>query len=352
MKCINTILWLILIAVLHSCNTDRDNDIQHRSFENTKQLQGEEILTDLFAPLKPYPIDSLILFSVRKHSSFFKVYGSDLVWMSDFANKGSQAEAWNMPAFHGQYSKENDKRLIWLNEINKHKLYQINLTPSLLDSQKYITKEVAYPKDHDLSHYAFYLSDSLILAGMGNSTYSPCRLQFFNLRTGELRQIPAFPSLEGKMEANPDFYYDAYFSRLSIQPDKQLIVSVMEKFDRIDLFNYQGELLRSIGDQKNGHDLYLGEGQAVDFTLYYTDIATTSNHIYALYLNQPDSQYGSDITSPCEIHVFNWGLEPLHKFTVDEYLLSIGVDEQHGYLYGVDFYNEKNMRYQLPNSLY
>ncbi|MCC5943580.1 MAG: hypothetical protein JJT94_01490 [Bernardetiaceae bacterium] len=81
--------------------------------------------------------------------------------------------------------------------------------------------------------------------------------------------------------------------------------------------------------------------------MYYFDACVTDNYIYALYLEQPESKYLDEPTST-EIHIFDWDGNPVANIKTEDYLISIAIDEERGKIYGLDFFHEKILMYDMP----
>jgi hypothetical protein len=118
----------------------------------------------------------------------------------------------------------------------------------------------------------------------------------------------------------------------------------MNHFDRIDIFNLDGTLKKSMGPEASPLKINAAKPLEEQTQLYYTVLRLTDQYIYALYYNQPNIEYGEKLTST-QIHVFDWEGNGVYQIHVPDYLMSFSVDEKRGYIYGVDFYNQKNLRY-------
>jgi hypothetical protein len=144
-----------------------------------------------------------------------------------------------------------------------------------------------------------------------------------------------------------------------MKPDKTKFVSTMNMFNRIDIFDNDGNLINSIIDNENNISKrqineYLSAKEEklkkVDVKNYYRCVYPSNSFIYALYYNQLDSEYGIK-SIPTEIRIFNWQAEPVCEINVPDYLTTFTIDEKRGIMYGVAYFDEKILKYDISSIL-
>jgi len=79
----------------------------------------------------------------------------------------------------------------------------------------------------------------------------------------------------------------------------------------------------------------------------FEGVTVTDNYIYVVYNDQLNEEV-AEISKPIEILVFDWALNPIRRFFVNEYVLRIGVSLDDKFLIGIDYTSEEVFKYQLP----
>jgi hypothetical protein len=208
---------------------------------------------------------------------------------------------------------------------------------------------------------AFFIDSNKIIGRSTNSIPHMYRLQMYNPQQDVItKTVPLFPVVK-KMSDDLDFVYRKYnylyTSHIGLKNDKTKIASAMSAFNRIDIFDTDGILEKSVLEgaeiPKDDIQSYLaaeiGDNRAL--MIHYNAIYTTDNYIYALYYGQAKSDYAMKLIET-EIRIFDWAGKPLSKIKVPDYLLNFSIDEERGLMYGVDYSNGKSLQYDIKKIIY
>lgn len=242
-----------------------------------------------------------------------------------------------------------------MHDLNAGVLCRINISESLKKQTTIIDMKFKTKAESGF-FTAFFIDSTKIIGRSSNSIPHMYRLQLYNPQQDIIsKTVPLFPLVRRKRD-DLDFifrkYNYLYTSHIGIKNNKTKIASAMSSFNRIDIFDSEGVLEKSVLEgvefPKDDIQNYL-EAESSDnraLMIYYNAIYTTDNYIYALYYGQPKSDYAKK-SIETELRIFDWDGNPLCKMKVPDYLLNFCIDEERGLMYGVDYFNGKNLKYDI-----
>ncbi|HRW62320.1 MAG TPA: BF3164 family lipoprotein [Bacteroidales bacterium] len=67
----------------------------------------------------------------------------------------------------------------------------------------------------------------------------------------------------------------------------------------------------------------------------FVDLKSTSNYVYALYSGNSFNELNSDAFKAKNVLVFNWDGEPIVRFILDEFVISIDITEDDNFIYAI-----------------
>jgi len=346
------LILLFLSSLFSQCSYLHDDKVINRDFGNRSiNLTGEQILDTLYGAIELNVIDTLLFVRVKGGRVLFKVYSSnDLSFVLNLGLYGDGPEEWKAPRYCGQYSKSSTSYSIWFNDIFKQRFMLVKIVGKDVS----IVEEYKISPILNLDRDLFYLDSNWLVGNNGMDAIQKARLCYYNPISDSCRFTWDFPDIDDKGKFTRVELFDIYYDHLKMKPDGSSFVSALERFDRIDKINREGIIVKSwLGDVETGYYTtevsdYKSNKGLKSLNCYYTWLQVTDENIYALYLNQSDDDYNY-IPKPVEIHVFDWELNPKYKLLVSDYLLCIAVDEKNGWIYGLDYYNEKILRYNMAN---
>ncbi len=221
-------------------------------------------------------------------------------------------------------NQKNEKNSLWLNDINARTLKSLNISESISDQSAKIDNVIRL---NEASVHAFPLKDTLIVSEtMKKNNYW---LTFFNpITQTTVFDKPIYP--------NPSNHFsNLYQSVWAAKSDKTWIVGAMEALNQINFV--------SLVDAEKSFSVSLGSATDVEKAIdnegvvkhaYYCDVATTSEYVFALKLDQVEEE-SYEIAKPVTVEVLDWNGKPQYVLEIDEYLLDISVDEELKKIYGL-----------------
>ncbi len=347
---------LITLALFFfACNTEKSDKyvvVGEKDFEFQKQLQGEEIFKNEFTTSKISVLGSVLLLKQTKKDTCFKVYNTDLKYISGFGSIGDAPEQFLAPRFDGQkdISSKTETKL-WINNRFKSKLFLVNLDSVIINNKISIEKEIKFNPSLNFTQNLLVMNDGIFIGNRSVDAIKPYWFRIYNSNDKKIVDNNLIPNLENTDLLNQSNWYMLLHTSLKAKPDNSKFVSAMSNFDRVGIFDKEGNLLKEIVGKDYGvFDVkeHLKNG-SLDLKMYYQGLFASNKYIYVLYYNQLSSEYSNSI--PTEIRVFNWDGIPIYNLKIPDYLMNFSVDEVNGFIYGVDHFNEKILRYNIKSIL-
>lgn len=347
----------MLLFILQFLACSEDKSIENESTLNflyTHQLSGKEFLKDEISALSIHQIDTLLLVYVRKMPYFYSVYNvKDLTLLGRIGVRGDGPEEWQGAFFTGQVEQKENQTYLWINERSKSQLIKLNLTKSLEEKKVIQEKTLSYKPELGFGSYIFSIDDKKWLGNQSVSESKKGRLINYNPATQVIETVKLTPIVPLLENTSIPLKYELYSEHLALKPDKRYLVSAMRYFNRIDIYDLEGNIAHSFEGKGNARNLNFKEGDLKNedlsqLILHYQYVTVSDKYIYALYFEQEEQKYGEEM-KPLEIHVFDWKAKPIAKLKIPDYLISFCVDEVSNKIYGINFFEEKNLSYDLPN---
>jgi len=353
----NLQVFIVLSIFLTACQQTESQYIkeQYLDFPQVFELKSQEILPDEIGVIEANTLDTLLFLTINGGDDFFHIYSTALEPLGKFGKKGFGPNEFQAPVIIDQLEKSGNEVFIWINDKFRYTLSRINLTESLKQHTTIITNQIELEPELALSQEVIFLNDSIVVGNMGVESLNPYRLRYFNLNSGSTNLTEDLPSIDDPKKIKRGDYYTLFYSFIGIHPQKDKIVSALNYFNRLDIIDAKsGGTLERI-TEGSGHSEFnaatrVSNGQFLNLHNYYFDIDVTEELIFALYYDQPDSEYG-DKMIPTQIRAFDWDGNPKFLIKVPDYLMNISIDAERKVMYGADYYNEKTYQYNLENIL-
>jgi len=320
------------------------------------QLIGVEIFQDEIGISSIYDVDDYLLLKMKRNVGYgFTLYlKSDLINpVASFATFGEGPDEWGAIRATGQTVLKNGINYLVLNDGFKNRIKFLNLDLLLSDSLETYDYTIDLDPKLGLTQSLYFTEDSILISSAGIDSWEPGRLKFLDIANDSSWTSPYFPRL-ADTSLNPHDYYMLYFSYIHYNPKLGLIASTMDAFDRVDVFDIEGELNRSNIGQS---DIYLTENTNLKtdqgitpYPIYYRHSTSSDKLIYGLYYNQLNIEIDQVEINP-KILVFDWQANLIKTFVVNENLTTIEVFQDDSFLIGIDQLNEKILIYDLTNKL-
>ncbi|MDH6344097.1 hypothetical protein M2480_002539 [Parabacteroides sp. PFB2-12] len=335
----NIIVTLIFLSIV-SCNK-RDTQyfskkvIQIDKFEKEINLVAEEFLSEEYAQSSIVALKNYFVIISTLKENYFYIYDYDENFLGSFGTKGQGPnELINCVVAKVDFAQNR----LWINDVSKMRLCEIDIQKSLEAQQCYFNKLV---KNVSHSLNCFLINDSLLISERLVS--DNFELLWINPQADRInkQEILYTPSVENPMEY--------YRSKWCIKPDGTQMIATMFSINEVNFLNLTNNerlsfaILGHIPQLSNIVDIYESE---LPFWVYYVDVTATNSYIYALFQNQSYDEIFT-VKKESEIHVFDWNKKALIRYIVPEYLSSISINEEQNLLYGLSRYDEKIYTYKL-----
>jgi hypothetical protein len=327
-------------------------------FEKQFSLTGREILTDDIGITEFHVVDDFLLARQAKGEHFFSIYRlEDLKKVGVLGRKGSGPG--EFPTFllfdYLQYSE--GRAYVWAHDLNQSILAKIDLQKSIQDSSTHIIREIKLPAERNF-YTAFLIDSTTVIGRTSNSIPRMSRLLEYDLRNKQIKELVGLEPYFEPLSEDPNYlttrYNRIYVSSIGYSPEKRLVASAMTSLNRIDIFDVNGKLKKSITESENSSyeeiEAFLSSAGNDDIlNLYYNSIFCTDKYIAALFINCRLRDLAEFDKS--SLRIFDWMGNPLATIDLNAAILSFTVDQKRGKLYGVDYNNEKLLFYNLNEVL-
>ncbi len=371
MKKVNLILLALIVIAGMSCSGDKDKKQSKKregSFDKVYSVTGEEILKEEYNVLSLYFIDKYLLASLRNTDEyFFTLY--DLATNKKVMNLfpyGNGPGEFSSGYSYQHYEKEDGKLYVWIHDYQRFKLIKIDITRSVEENKTVIDKVVKTgTRDSffvDMYFGAiFYLDSTKLVGTTSNLSLKMKRFVVYNpIEDTIIKAVAPFPEVKYDFTKKDEgygrlmyIYNQLYIAGLGMKPDESLFASAMSMFNRLDIFDANGNVTNSYVDDDNISENLIKEYLSsnldnvskVPVKNYYADVSVTDRFIYALYQNRLDSAWRTSV--PVKVRIFNWKAEPVCTIDIPDFLQHISVDENNGILYGCAYTDEKILKYDI-----
>ena len=343
-------MLLSLTLILYKCSDlDHDAYVNRDFIGKSINLKGTQILDSVYGAIELNVFDTILLVRLKSNNTLFKLFSiNNLSFISDLGVYGDGPDEWRAPRYCGQYCKTSTSYLIWINDIFKNRFILVELEGLNVKIIKEHQINPVLNMDRDL----FYQDSNCLIGNQGMDAIQKARLCFYNPISDSIKYSWDLPEIEDVYKLTRNEVFDIFFDHLRMKSDGSLFVSAFERFDRIDKMDRDGQVIKSmLGNERNGYSKsYISDFKTNDgmknLKYYYTWLQATDKYIYALYLDQTDEYYNV-APKPVEIHVFDWELNSIYNLKINDYLICFAVDKNNSCVYGLDYYNEKILQYDI-----
>lgn len=348
----------ILCFCIWSCKEDDysyfNGKITTVSFNKQIPLQGEELQLDSVYAGYMSAYDTLLTFATSAYPEHYVyVFGTNSgKLLGKLCTQGRGPGEYDSFTHAEQYLKEPDGIKLWVSDRNSHIL--LNLTASLRQGKEVrdsvLKLDGSKVSPHGFS-FIFVLDNGQLLTRLqcekkegGDISYRPERYVLYE--GGIPNEVKTFWQFK-KPVSNPNNIDPTVFYNLlaRMKPDKSKLATAMQHLGRIGIFDLKSETWQGFRIENTPAISYL-KGEMKNFYLYYTDICTDDNYIYALYVNKPIPE---NARSGNTVHVFDWEGKPQYAIQLSEPVQQITVDPCNGKMYGKNEM-EQVFCYTLPVS--
>lgn len=285
----------------------------------------------------------LFVHDLHGESHFMHLYDAlTLQHLTSFAKRGEgPEEVLQCTAF-----RITSPDSIWVLDSNKRQLTRWSLQTdkdSLLCVEKIrFSPTVVSPLD-----FVWKDSESLFVPDYSGE----CRFMEVNRQGDIIRQFSAIPSHRKQVRNMRGAAAQAWRSFIDIRPERQLLVSVTQLGDAVEIFQFdRGEHQVFIGPEGEPAYQTTSQGYAIPSGFMgYTDVQMTDRYIYAVFHGR---DFKGDLQSEDGghfLHVFDLKGNPVCRYVLDHAIYGIHIDEEQNVIWATDVNtDEQIIKFHLP----
>ncbi|EON77928.1 hypothetical protein ADIS_1587 [Lunatimonas lonarensis] len=343
------IIILLFSFLVISCSERRSSN--YSLFEKRYALVGEIILEDEVDATGLYMLDSFLLVKTRGNQGVhFNVYHSKkLEKFGSFGYVGEGVNEFMSARLSGDFIEINNEKYLIISDLNFGKVTYFNFSHFIKTGKETYVNEFNPSFEHGLTQSVFQINDSIMVSTPGMDAKERGRLLYYNLSSDSSFVTDLFPSVKDN-NLNAYDLYALYFSQITINKDKRLIASAMDGFNRIDMFDFEGKLIKSMVTGDSDHitkrDRLTVDGALLPYMSHYMYVTSTEKYIFSLYYGQNFMEIGTVKIDPV-INVFTWDGEFYCQLMLNDYLSQFAVDTENFLIYAIDRYPDRILRYDI-----
>ncbi|WP_305983225.1 hypothetical protein [Roseivirga thermotolerans] len=353
-------LLISLSIVAFSCSRSPENTDTEEPIVVKETLASEQFLEEELG-LAPYIVGPYLLVKQdqkRADKVVFTVYNaSDLEFLGVLGERGREGpNTFYGVSYWGQFVERNGDYLIWINDPPRYRMSLINITESLERGETVIERHLNHDPENDFMN-ALYVLDSLDLVahqpGYHPNTNQAPLVMFKN---GVIETYGEYPEVKNILDEQR-WGNGATFNRvaLAMKPDQSRFAVAMDYYDRLDIFDRDGQFIMSYRDPEK-YALYnysdiITPSKSVprQYRDYYYGTAATKDFLFTLYYDVSVEKWAE--FHPTTIRIFDWEGNLKAQLACPDKLWNLSVDEENGYLYGGSYQQETLFRYNIESVL-
>lgn len=344
--------------IIYQSNAQTLVQVKKSDFQEKITLQGEKILTqDYHHHHKIFVIDTLLLTMVNSGDNHYHVYHKNtLNYLGPIGVRGEGPDQWEIPQTTvGQFEKSNDGIKLWYFDFLRGNYSLMNLTKTLNSNSPYPIVERKLRINMKIFPYyqLFMGGNNKIYANGWIYEQNRVRIKSFDLERKVISKSGLFPIIKNNSRLPAETMNSLYGGSFDKHPTKDKFVQSMFMFNRIDIFDENLKVIKTIVDGENWKDNYY-DALDIDPTKEFFEgridgfdgLALSENFLFAL---EADRNINSEINKENEsfIRVYDWEGRPKAYLTVKHDLSSIDIDEKEGELYATDYTHELVLRFDI-----
>lgn len=332
--------WLFFILSIYSCRNEKTADYFSEDTQIISQplpvrLPGTLVVSDLIGVSNIEVVDSLIVLISPRNEKIFNVFDLKGNHKGDFGIRGQGPNDLLNSRPTGQKEIVNEEAFIWVNDISNNSIKKVNLSKSVFEQELLIDSALStYP----MTMNAFKLNDSTtICESMTHDNYTLIKYDYRNgtkLTDNNVYQTPV---------ENPFSFYKSIW-RINDKKDK--MIGAMYSVNQLNLWNLSTDEKKSIAIEKAyPPDQVINKETGLENWTFFCDLEATNDFVFALYMDQ-EYNFSYELPKKMTLLVFDWNLQPITTYEIDEYILDIAIDPNQQKLYGISE-DDKVFEYSL-----
>ncbi|WP_436417255.1 hypothetical protein KCV26_12670 [Petrimonas sulfuriphila] len=328
-----SIIFLILFCFVFSCKDKKEMPshliqiIDEKETElSTGKLVFEEDMQQFF---DMHITDSLVFLTSQRNNSPVTVLSSkNFERVAELGDRGQGPESVDFPLFLKGLSKKGDVELL---DLNRRSLIYIGYNS---EKKRYIIEKEMMPDSLWPSINLNKISDTLYFA---NSLVPFNKGLYFkwDKQTSTKEWIQYYPVTKRKYDEDVTHLYR---NTILANKEKAIVVCALTYFNRIAIFDLNGNILKDIQIGKEFIEPVLENAELQKFSdgaeLFFLNVVGSDNYFYCLW-NRSEIGLDKDKRKNSKIFVFDWDLNHVSTIQADQPLVAFDVDPYDRYFLGL-----------------
>ncbi|WP_291782428.1 BF3164 family lipoprotein [Cecembia sp.] len=336
--------------------------VSKRNFPVVKKIKGEEILLDDYNHHHHiFVVGDYLLTLVNSGPHNYHVFDKKTYkYLGPIGIRGEGPNEWQIPQTTlGQYEKTKDGLLLWNYDYLRGNFNKINLTKTLASkSANPIIENTIRINMREFPYFQLFQGNNgRIYATSWIYEQNRGRLKYLDPETKASKKSDLFPKTKNAHILPSEVLNSLYGASFDKHPSKDKYVQATFVFNRIDIFDENPKVVKSIVDGDNWQDNYYdakeinpAERWLPPMIKGYDGLSVSENFIVAL---EAKRYIGPDEKKENEsfVRVYNWDGKPVAFFEIEHDLSSIDLDEANGILYATDYTHELVLKFDINQIL-
>ena len=358
--------WFLILVIFglvsNSMGQSIITKVSKRNFPLVKKIKGEEILIDDYNHHHHiFVVGDYLLTLVNSGPHNYHVFDKKTYkYLGPIGIRGEGPNEWQIPQTTlGQYEKTKDGLLLWNYDYLRGNFNKINLTKTLASkSAKPIIENTIRINMREFPYFQLFQGNNgKIYATSWIYEQNRGRLKYFDPITKTSKKSELFPKIRNAHLLPSEVLNSLYGAPFDKHPFMDKYVQALFVFNRIDIFDENLKVVKSIVDGDNWQDNYYDAKEINPTENYirpringYNGLAVSENFIFAL---EAKRNVGTDQEKENEsfIRVYNWDCKPVAFLEIEHDLSSIDIDEASGILYATDYTHELVLKFDINQIL-
>jgi len=338
-------------SALSSCATDgnQKDEVRSVALEDFPTATLSPVQLDIEVPglLDVWCLDDVSLLRTRDPDRVFYLLDNETYGIiGDFGYKGRASTDF----IHPRHFTPLGGNSAWLTDMGLKRMYRIDIEGKTFPHPKnIISKSVSLTGFGSEASYG--LDENTVFGIVEDGRDSTV---FFLKDLASDRNAKTFSHMTYKLpkkhrtlstRQKEEYSYKA----TAMKPDRSKMVLAHYFSPYISVVSTEGVLENIVSLSQLDRNSAIGKaGFEEDLYALFEGVAVTDSLIYVVHNMQRNAEV-AEVRKPVEILVFDWELNPVRRFLVDEYVLSIGASLDDRVLLGVDYTSEAVFRYSLSD---
>ena len=360
MKYIGLLSMALIIA---SCSqkesySDGIKKISKEDFLISKNIEADTV------PIKDYNLnwkiivsDSFLIiqkkpFQLKGKQTFFSVYHkTKLDYLGGIGVKGEGPwhDEWSYIMQSGQVLNKNGQSLLWVYHNNYGFAALLNITQTLLsNSPKPIIDTTIVVDANQFAFTNLTKINNNLISDTWMSDTPQSLLKTLNLKTKNIYYHPLTPTMQNIDVLPSEVISSLYTSSFKKHPKNGKIAQTMKLFNRINFFDDDLNLTKSIVDGENWkNEFYDAKEINIESNFFegridgYNGLEVSDKFVFALKIRKENQENS-------ELRVFDWQGNPAFLINIKNPIsFSMSFDEDTNTLYALDSNNDLLLKFDL-----